>query len=723
MNILVYLVYPGLLFYLFYGAKISKKKEWNEEFLSLSMTKALQGFCAIAIMMHHIAQKTSASWLPKSVTHQGLEPFVPIGTFFVGFFFFCSGYGLVKSMHEKENYLDNFYTRRMRIILFAFLITNLIFFLVRYKLADHLVIGMPWFFHLQGTALPNKYSWYALVIFYFYLVFYLAFRFCKKESIAIGIVFLVSILYMLNCDWWMFGDWWYNTILIFPLGMLFAKNQTKILAHWKKRYMLVAPIAGILTVACLITSEYMKYNENRFLWLPFIAYRWSVILMQLLAAIFFVMLVLLLNLKIQVGNKALAYMGTLTLEFYLLHGLFVQLFGYNFFDDKASKILYIKSLPIYIVVVFALSLACAILLKILLRFLMRFMEKKQELVHYVLFGKWKRNLIIALLIIGAIIGFLSSDAKKRHRNVQSMYEAYIQDNITYVDVDGHRMAAYDKGEGQHTVVILRSMEDPCPTISYKPIADRLANNNRVIVLDFLGTGFSEDTDTPRTSENICYEVNTAVKKLGVEGKIVLLSHFDAGVYAQAYASLYGDEVEALVCVDTLVPNYLTDQEMPKDVSPRDWKRAVTKQCQIRRLLYKVSKWTGYTTIHWPGMELVLSSGHTSGELRIMEEVFYRHYLTENAVDEIVMQYDNFEYAKNCTFAEDLPVLFLLSYYTCEGYVFGENYDWIAEHEKLITNPKCQQYVVVSGNPYVIYRNQDIIVKRTQMLIDSLDEIE
>ena len=106
MDKLVYLCYPALAIVLFWGAKVYGRKQWNEGFLSLSQTKALQGFFALLIMFHHLGQKTCASWLPPNVRIPGLEVFVPIGYFFVGIFLFCSGYGLYKSYKTKENYYN-----------------------------------------------------------------------------------------------------------------------------------------------------------------------------------------------------------------------------------------------------------------------------------------------------------------------------------------------------------------------------------------------------------------------------------------------------------------------------------------------------------------------------------------------------------------------------------------------------------------------------------------
>lgn len=50
-----------------------------------------------------------------------------MGILFTSIFFFFSGYGLITSYLNKENYLDSFLIRRIPAVLFPFLITNIIY--------------------------------------------------------------------------------------------------------------------------------------------------------------------------------------------------------------------------------------------------------------------------------------------------------------------------------------------------------------------------------------------------------------------------------------------------------------------------------------------------------------------------------------------------------------------------------------------------------------------
>ena len=87
--------------------KLFKKKEFNDDFLSLDTMKSLRGFAAIGVILHHISQE-------QVFQQEGiLLPFVNAGAYFVSIFFFASGYGLLKSFNSKPDYLKGFIKKRI----------------------------------------------------------------------------------------------------------------------------------------------------------------------------------------------------------------------------------------------------------------------------------------------------------------------------------------------------------------------------------------------------------------------------------------------------------------------------------------------------------------------------------------------------------------------------------------------------------------------------------
>ena len=80
--------YVLLIALLFGGAKLCKKKTWNEENMSFYQTKCYLGFCAVIIVFHHISQDTCASWLNPRFIRHGLDIFLAAGYPMVGMFLF-----------------------------------------------------------------------------------------------------------------------------------------------------------------------------------------------------------------------------------------------------------------------------------------------------------------------------------------------------------------------------------------------------------------------------------------------------------------------------------------------------------------------------------------------------------------------------------------------------------------------------------------------------------
>lgn len=371
MDLLVYGYYFVLVAILLWGAKFYGPKTWNDGFMSLSQTKALQGFCAICVMLHHIGQKTCAPWHDPRVVVHGLDVFVPIGYFFVGVFLFCSGYGLYKSYQKKPDYLDGFFSRRILPIIVAFYSTAWIFLIVRALMGEK--ISLPQLIiYITGLQLANPNAWFVIALPMLYFGFYLSFKYCKNDKKALFATCMVVFGYTLigtivdHNNWWMRGEWWYNSVHFFSLGLLFACYEKTVIEKVKKHYALYVILAFVSIFVFYILSEmaqgiFSYYGENYHLNFKVLR-RWVCLVSQMAASCSFVFFIFILGLKIKIGNKLLAFMGTITLEFYLIHGVFVELFGYSFIDI-APSLYYIRNVALMILVVAIPSIPAALFVK------------------------------------------------------------------------------------------------------------------------------------------------------------------------------------------------------------------------------------------------------------------------------------------------------------------------------------------------------------------------
>lgn len=376
MEKLVYIVYPVLIVLLSVGMKISKRGEWNEEFMSLSQTKYLQGYMAILVLLHHMGQKTCAPWHEARYIVHGLDLFVNYGFYFVSVFMFCTGYGLYKSVTTKDNYLKGFFRKRILPLIITFYSAGYIFLIVRILLKQK--IRRPQMIrYITGFEFPNPNSWYLIAMPIFYLVFYLCFRFIKNEKTAttvtcLGVVaYIILGTYFRHNPYWFCGEWWYQSSPFFIFGLLFGRNEKPVIEHIKKHfaaYLITCfVLIFVLNFTAMIANNVFSYYYGEYSKTPVPRFsmmwrKWVTLLFHVLAAAAFVFFIFIGMMKVKIGNAVLKFMGTITLEFYIIHGLFVELFGYNF-ADSVKSLKYIRNPGLHLLITVICSVPAAFLLK------------------------------------------------------------------------------------------------------------------------------------------------------------------------------------------------------------------------------------------------------------------------------------------------------------------------------------------------------------------------
>ncbi len=355
-----------------WGAKGCRRGQWNSDCTSLGQTKTLEGAAALGVALHHIAQKTCGSWHPRQYIVHGLDVFVDMGYILVAVFFFCSGLGLYKSVRTKPDYLKGFFRRRMLPLVIAFYLSEWLHLGVRALMGERMTAAdVLWY--LSGLRLANMNAWYMVALPLFYLFFWLAFRFCRREGAAIGWVFLGVLAYTVGCAfvdhqdvWWVRGEWWYNSVILFPIGLLFGRHEEALLRRFRRGYpvwlgLSLVGVFAALRLAGAAVGRWGYYGEN---WgdpmkvlhrLGSAGAQWLVCAAVVLACV-------LVMMKCRFGNRALTWLGKMSLDFYLAHGIFVELFGFSFLD-RAKPLYYIRSVPLFLLTVLACGAVSAMLFR------------------------------------------------------------------------------------------------------------------------------------------------------------------------------------------------------------------------------------------------------------------------------------------------------------------------------------------------------------------------
>lgn len=717
MSYLSLIFYPALLVLLFYGSGRCKKGEWNDEFMSLGQTKAFLGFSSIVIIFHHLSQRTSVSWIKKDAIVHGLDGFEYLGYLFVALFFFCSGYGMFKSYETKVNYFENFFVKRAFPIIITWFLTSSLFFIVR-SVKD-VPFSFSTIFSIGGPSMLNQYGWYVDIILILYLLFYLGFFRAKKDIYGIVVVAAGIVAIILFCDYFIYGTWWYNTLHMFLAGIIYASNEDRIVNVLKKRYIPILCVSMvILVITFLIGNSILPLYSMLAKNYVYAVDRWIIYFCQLFSAFFFVTCVMMLWMKCYIGNEALDILGKMTLEIYLVHGLFVQLFSYAFIYDKIKPLIYIKNVFVYSLVVIVLSLPVAFAVKFLNLKICEINNNFFTLRYENIRSKFRKTLPVVISLI--LIYVIGSAAMTDQRNVKKdeIIARYEKENIVYASVDGMKMAAYDVGEGDHTVVMLGDTSDPMCVVTLRPIADGLADKgNRVIILDYFNRLYSDQTDEPRTGERFAYEIHSAIKSLGVDSPYIIWAHTGAGIFAMELIDRYPDEIEGLVGADMYMGDAI--YEMVKDFHSFDeMQRYYTKVGDTQTISQKIRDYLNITNLEVTAYVELMYFRHTDEEKEVFSAAYGRYNNSRQITKESMYYIDDMKAIAGRKFPKGLPVMDIVSNEAVKYDSICKN--WYKLHEALITDPDIQQIAVTAYDSGFVYYNFSYPIAKTQEFIESLD---
>lgn len=318
--------------------KIYGVNRYNLEPLIIDNGNSIKGLAALIIVLHHISQRMTEPGI--------LKLFLFIGYLAVSLFFFCSGYGLMRSLELKNNYLDGFIKNRLPRIIIPFIISNIIFLLI------YILVGVKISFfniisYVIGIKLIDDFKWYIQVIIIFYSIFYVCFKYLSKKK-AIITVFLFTIIYSLICFSIGKGIWWYNSSYCFVIGIILGGFDDRIFKVIKSKYILSTIVIAIIFT---VTFGVGIIKEN--------------IIVNILSSILFVLMCVCVLMKVKLQNRYLRFLGSISFEIYLVHGIIVKELQYT-----------INNKYIYLIICVTISIFMAYIFSLINRNILRIIYKK-----------------------------------------------------------------------------------------------------------------------------------------------------------------------------------------------------------------------------------------------------------------------------------------------------------------------------------------------------------
>lgn len=287
----------------------------SQEAFSLKNTNAVRGILAISIVLCHLTARVE-----RELPFVSMSIMASVG---VGLFFIFSGYSLIVSLKAKPNYMSGFLKKRFINLGIPYLILILIYIFVRCVFFD-----VPFKEILtrtvKGDLISN--SWYMVAILVFSVVFWLVFRkngFDTKNpviKICIGIV-----IYIFCCVIFGWPEWWIVTCEMFVVGICFAYTKEHVEKILKNNYWLFAGIAFIFSMgAYLFPAIFNRITNVSFSFVRGM-FTFDIWLINSVFMGFFIPIFLcILMYKFNVINRTTSFLGKISLEIYLFHGLIIE---------------------------------------------------------------------------------------------------------------------------------------------------------------------------------------------------------------------------------------------------------------------------------------------------------------------------------------------------------------------------------------------------------------
>jgi peptidoglycan/LPS O-acetylase OafA/YrhL len=212
---------------------------------------------------------------------------------------------MISYKKKGNDYLTNFFRKRLGKILPLFIALTLgcISYSVLLKQNSLYVVCFQQLL-VGGTPLPN--TWFIYTIVVFYSAFYVSCKLAKKSRVVSAYSILFVILYSTVLTSLGFSRLWWLTSLSFPIGVYVAENEQMIKSIASSKTLICCSIAlGLLIFSLFVCNPAGTVAKCT----------WSNLLP----------LIVLLGIYSfgMISNRTLRFLGSISLEIYLVHGLFI----------------------------------------------------------------------------------------------------------------------------------------------------------------------------------------------------------------------------------------------------------------------------------------------------------------------------------------------------------------------------------------------------------------
>ena len=277
-----------------------------------------------------------------------------------------------------------------------------------------------------------------------------------------------------------------------------------------------------------------------------------------------------------------------------------------------------------------------------------------------------------------------------------------------VTVYDGKMHIYKMGSCKETIILLPGMGIGLPSADFGPLMRRLSEKYTVVCVEYFGVGFSSQTQRARTCENYVDEIRTALRSAGIEAPHILMPHSISSVYSEYYASMYPNEVKAIISLDGTSTAYIGD-DMPGFV------KSLLSVAKFQQAI-------GFTSIVAPmaaNKDKLLSIGYTEKEIRDL--IYYAGFsMNDNTLDQIAYTTDYIKETNKLTYPGNVPYFKIISrktYETKNGQIKITPQEYQKQHLARIGDQA--KYEILDGTHFIYLNNVGRISEITDEFLSKL----
>lgn len=292
------------------GAKFAEENKFHTDYMSKENTGAVNGIFVVLVFLRHFSQYVKFSDGLVDQLFVKLNGYM--GQLLVTTFLFYSGYGIMCSIMSKgSDYVRQIPKKRILSVLIHFDIAVALFLICDIILGKHYDLKTVLLAFTGWTSIGNS-NWYIFAVIILYFIVFLSFTvFKKSKTVGFIMTTALTVMFVFVMIIVKRPDYCYNTVICYPLGMLYALLKEKIDKALMKNDIIYFSSLAICFAALVLLYRYNRNGvEEHSMW-----------------SSMFAILVVMVSMKVKLNNPFIKLMGNHVFGIYILQRIPMMIFA------------------------------------------------------------------------------------------------------------------------------------------------------------------------------------------------------------------------------------------------------------------------------------------------------------------------------------------------------------------------------------------------------------